>query len=252
MKRDAAVFTIVQNDSWMARRWLTYYEKHFAAEDIYILDHLLIDQPCTDEFKGRCQIQHIKYPFSFDHWWLKDTVCKKQHELLRGYNKVLLAEIDEFITPNLGKYTGLADYVKKFEGDVVKCTGYNVVQMNGEPPLDLESPLLAQRTHWRYHHHFNKPLLSQVQLEWRIGFHSADNYDDRPPDTDLYLVHLKWICLERLLKKNEEQCRRMWQFYDMINNLGYESRILNREQIAEYIDTMGPATPMPESIRQIV
>ena len=82
-RRGAAAFTIAQNEPAMLPLWVRYYEKHFAADDLYVLDHDSTDRS-ADAVAGRCRIVPVHRTASFDHRWLRGTVEAFQAFLLRS------------------------------------------------------------------------------------------------------------------------------------------------------------------------
>jgi hypothetical protein len=252
-KKEMCVFTIVQNDALMAERWIKYYERHFSSKDIYILDHLLYGKSCTDHIASRCNVIKLVNDFSFDHDWLKSTVEKQQIELLKGYRKVLFAEIDEFIVPDPDLYDGLEDYINRFNSDSVRVSGYNVIQVEGEPDIDLNQDcFLAQRSHWIYSLHFSKPLLTTVALDYTLGFHNANGFPESKIDRNLYLIHLKWMCYKHIIEKNKEACSRIWCFQDWHSMRGFEHKVLDVDHVKNYISNMGEPEEIPNKFRGLL
>lgn len=253
-KREMAVFTIVQNDPWMTARWHKYYSRYFEPQDIYILDHLLAGNGCADPFADRCNVDRVQYDLTFDHIWLKALVEAKQRWLLDRYEKVLFAEIDEFVAPDPNKYADLTDYIRRFSAPVGRVAGYNVVQVGDQPRLDLTADsILSQRTHWAAHEAFDKPLLATVPLEYTLGFHTAADAGRGTIDSDLHMIHLKWVCLDYLIEKNREICERRWSSYDWQSNMGVEHKMLSPEDVRGFIaSNMKPPTPIPEKFRHLL
>ena len=107
--------------------WVRYYEKHFAAEDLYVLDHDSTDGS-AEALAGHCQIVPVHRAASFDHRWLRGTVEAFQAFLLRSYETVLFTEVDEFVVTDPRHYAGLADYIARMTGLTARCAGFNVVQ----------------------------------------------------------------------------------------------------------------------------
>ncbi len=95
-RRSRAVFTIVQNEAGFLPLWLSYYGNHFDAEDVYVLDHDSTDGS-TEGLDGRCCVIPVHRDKSFDHVWMKSTVEAFQAFLLKAYDTVLFAEVDEFV-----------------------------------------------------------------------------------------------------------------------------------------------------------
>jgi hypothetical protein len=252
-KREMAVFTIVQADNWMAERWHRYYAKHFDSKDIYVLDHLLKNKGCTEKIEKDCVVQRLYHEFSFDHEWLCDTVKKKQAALLENYEKVLFTEIDEFVCPD-PNFKSLREYVGEFSGTTARVVGYNVLQAEGESSLDLSAKsILSQRSIWSRQEAFDKPLLSTKPLNFKVGFHEAESCERELIDEKLFLIHLKWCCLDRLLQKNAEICKRKWSHFDWISYRGAEHKMLEKQKVVNYIqENMKNPEMIPDRFRSVL
>ena len=69
--------------------------------------------------------------------------------LLKTYDWVMIADIDEIIVPDPDKYENLRDYMEKQTASSVRCKGYDVIEMSDDKPLDLSKKITGQRTHCR-------------------------------------------------------------------------------------------------------
>lgn len=123
---------------------------------------------------------------------------KKQAEFLalpNEYDWVLFSNCDEFIVAKSWKYKDLRDLMEKTDRDWVACEGYEVIQVEGEKPIDFSKRYLRQRKYWIKNYNYNKIILSKVYLDWVDGAHKLANMTDDESrafkNTGLYLVHLK-------------------------------------------------------------
>ena len=59
--------------------WLRYYSRHFAAEDLYVLDHDGTDGSAAEAARRcGCRLVPVHRDRSYDHRWLCETVCRRQ------------------------------------------------------------------------------------------------------------------------------------------------------------------------------
>jgi hypothetical protein len=251
-RRGAAAFTIAQNEPAMLPLWVRYYEKHFAADDLYVLDHDSTDRS-ADAVAGRCRIVPVHRTASFDHRWLRGTVEAFQAFLLRSYETVLFTEVDEFVVTDPRHYAGLADYIARMTGPAARCAGFNVVQQPDEPPISFDEPILAQRSYWHASHGYSKRLLSRVPLAWSEGFHAEYGAPDDPPDPALVLVHLHRVDYERCLARHRSTAGRNWSAEDVARGDGWQNRVAGDEEFDRWFhhgpDLDAPREMIPAHLR---
>lgn len=200
MKKSRAVFTMVYNESVFLPLWLRYYSRFFAPEDIYVLDHASTD----GSTEGTGFVRQLLPESTVDAELQRNYVQGKQQELISTYETVLYTDVDEFVAPDPEMGT-LGDYLGKFTSEYVNCNGYEILHMKGESPIDVNRPILEQRSHWFPNDDFlSKPLLTRIPMTWDVGCHTTPK--GKRQDKSLYLIHLHRmdydICLERHHKIN--------------------------------------------------
>jgi hypothetical protein len=255
--RRRAAFTIVQNEARFLPLWLRYYSHHFAASDIYVLDHDSTDGTAKG-LEGLCNVVEVHRDKSFDHMWLVGAVEDFQAFLLRSYETVLFAEVDEFVVADPDHYPGLGAYIDNLRGPAACCTGYNVVHYPEEPVLRFDEPVLRQRRYWhRSPRKYSKRLLGKIPLAWNVGFHAELNAPTIPPDPHLYLIHLHRIDYDNCLKRHRSASSRRWPEEDLKWNLGWHQRVIEPEAFREWFfhgeDLEGTERePIPERFRDVI
>jgi len=190
-----ACFTIVRNEQIRLPIWYKYYSQFFSDEHIYIIDNGS-EQPLKI---GSTNFSTLSF-HGMDHERINKHVKEFQKELLKKYDWVIFAEVDEFLVvdPDHGNLLSfMEEYDKKPEVMIHKARGYNVIHSKTEePPLDLSKPVLGQRKYWRQTSSYDKPLISRISIDWDLGFHGfveedisleLETYDPR-----LYLIHLHY------------------------------------------------------------
>lgn len=119
-----------------------------------------------------------------------DYINKKVKELLHKYDMVAIPDMDEFLVPDPDKYGNLGEYLDNFTGDGVRCVGYNVMEMPGALPLDIERKITDQREYWmRDSYFYDKPVITRVPIIYGNGLHKCDI--EFPQDPDLVMLHLR-------------------------------------------------------------
>jgi hypothetical protein len=171
-RRKAAVFTIVKNEPYFLRKYLTHYLKYFHNSDIYILDH---DSNDGSTHNLPVNVVRVSNELAFDHAWLRQTVMSFQVRLLRRYRCVVFAEIDEMLYCTRMPLNLLIDeFLEDKLSDYITCRGYEVVQYGEELPLTATDTIFSKRKHWFANSaSFDKTLISKVPLNWCNGFHKA-------------------------------------------------------------------------------
>jgi Glycosyl transferase family 2 len=230
-----AVFTIAQNEPVFLPLWLRYYGRHFDPADIYVLNHDSTDGSSAAA-EGISNVVGVHRDVSFDHTWLVGVVEDFQSFLLRSYDAVLFAEVDEFVVPDPERYAGVADYVARLDELVARCSGYNVVHYpDDEAPLRFDQPVLRQRRYWHPSPQwYSKRLLSRIPLSWNIGFHQEFNAPDIAPDPELFLVHLHRVDYEYCLDRHRAVTAREWYEGDRRFDLGWHYRVVEPDEFREW------------------
>jgi Glycosyl transferase family 2 len=262
--RRRAVFTIARNEAAFLPIWLRYYRRHFDPVDIYVLDNDTADGS-TDGLEGTCNVVPVHRAESPEGGgasllvWLVGTVEDFQAFLLRSYDAVLFAEVDELIVPDPRSYRGLGDYIDRLEGPAACCTGYNVVHdPDEEPPLRFDEPILRQRRYWQLSPRwYSKRVLGRIPLSWNVGFHDEYNAPGVEPDPELLLIHLHRVDYEYCQARHRASASREWPEDDLRFNLSWHQRIAEPEEFRDWFfrgeDLEGtPREEIPERIREVV
>lgn len=254
-RRPLAAFTIVKDEPIMLPLWLAYYGRDFDPADLYVLDHESGDGS-TAAVSDRCRVIPVHREVAFDHRWLRDTVEAFQSFLLRSYQTVLFAEVDEFLVADPRFYRGLSDYIHKLDRPAARCAGFNVVHQPDEPALRFDAPILAQRTVWHPSLRYNKRLLGRVPFRWTEGFHEELNVPDDPPDPGLVLVHLHRVDYDWCLARHRASAARKWSEVDIARGDGAQNRIAELGAFEEWFrsgpDLDSPPEFIPQHIRGVL
>jgi hypothetical protein len=244
--RRRAAFTIVHNEPRWLGLWLAHYARVFDAGDLFVLDHGSTDGS-TDAPDIGCHVVPVHREAAFDHHWLKTVVEDFQSFLLRSYDLVLFAEVDEFIVADPLRHAGLEAYLDALDRPAARCLGFNVVHQPDEPPLAFDRPLLAQRRYWHASLQYSKRLIARMPLRWSDGFHHEFNAPDDAPDPALLLVHMHRADYDSCLARHTASAARDWSEADLASGAGAQNRITEREAFDEWF-RQGPGLDAPREL----
>ena len=221
MKRRAAIFVPVKDETTFSPIWEAYYKRFFDKEDIYYLDFGSTHQINTD-----CKIIHTDYNILN-----VVEVIKGLEEtyalLLKDYEYVMQTDIDEIIYHK----TGLDNFIKNLDVDFVQTKGFELVHLpDKEPAYDPSKGILEQRKYWiREARFYDKILLSnhlisreETYASGNMGFHSSDitgttNDTNELFDDDLLLLHLHKFDYDTCLKRHLLWAEKKWEGDPMTN-----------------------------------
>ncbi|BAV06590.1 hypothetical protein FLA_2609 [Filimonas lacunae] len=220
---------MAHNESVFLPIWWKYYSRFFAAEDIYILDHESTDGSTSGPGFVRVPVSHPVV----DWGWHRDMLQQQQHQLLEKYEMVLCTDADEIVAPHPDTGT-LGDYMDRFGGGFVNCTGYEVLHnTTTEQPLDFSKPILEQRGEWFPNPAYSKPLLATEPMYWHGGLHSRVDGQTRE-DRSLYLIHLHRMDYDICHQRHMQRMSKPWNKRDVDENWGYQNRITEAEQFKHW------------------
>ena len=208
----------------------------------------------------------VHHASTFDHRWLSKTVSQFQSFLLRSYEWVLFAEVDEFVLPMPGACPAgqtLLDYVRGLGENpppAVRATGFEVIQQDDEVPVPgivyesgsnfslTAGDLIGSRDWGYYSRMYSKTLLASVPLNWTFGFHSVEGtaleVAQASPSSTLALVHLHRADFALALGRSRRSAARKWSQFDVERRYGWQNRIDNSSELRAFwsrdLDTNGP------------
>lgn len=213
---------MVHNEPVFLPIWLGYYGRHFAPQDIYVLDNESTDGSVGRDGFVRIPVEHDVV----DHVWMVETIQGLQHELLQRYDVVLVTDVDEIVCP-VPERGSLSDFLDGFDEEWVNCLGYELLHMRKrEPSLRLDRPILDQRSWWFFNGGYDKAALATVPMTWRPGFHGrADFHFNIEPD--LRLVHLHRMDYDVCLDRHRARRRRSWNPRDAREGWAAHNRIVD-------------------------
>lgn len=233
-KKNAAVFTIVRDESFYLPLWLRHYKRHFSNDDIYVMNNQSIDGSCDGLDVNLVEVLNEE---AFSHNWLISQVQSMQSELLERYEVVVFAEVDELIYC-LGD---LNEEIEKFKNSEYMYTNVHSMElvhnMAVEDKFQDGRTITGQRDYWCHFGLNDKPLITKTPLRYGPGFHRCD----KPVQFfgEFFMLHLHRFDFEIMLERHKFRKSR-WKFADD-GELGWHNKISDDEGVKKLLLT-DPAT----------
>jgi hypothetical protein len=282
-----AVLTIVQDEPIFFPLWYRYYNRYYAARDIYILYHPLPLETMTPSWLAEtvgtdANVIRVHQDTSFNHTWLRQQVEKFAAFLFGSYDTVLFTEVDEIVAVHPYKIT-YHDLDLRRSADrwwsnpdcktqpAVRCTGHEVVHnYESEDDLDVDrlaDGVLRYRSVWYPSVLYSKALLWRTAPAWHNGFHQAVALwdggsplsTDWPMDPNLLLLHLHKLDYRIARARLARTASRNWSTADMKGRVGIQNRLRSEDELREWwfrsIDDPSreaPLVPMPDDVKDII
>ncbi len=183
--------TMVADETEMLPLWLDYYGRELGHDNLFVLDDNSTDGS-TDDLP--CSVLRLP-PAPWKRKWSKarrGIINGLARGLLEVYDTVIFVDADEFLLPDPAKYDGLADYLSRGpDQEVIAGVGVDLLHDAAhEPPIDLSSRVLTQRSLVKIEPGMCKPAVKRVPEPWLAGGHGIRA--DFRVDPDLLLLHLKY------------------------------------------------------------
>lgn len=225
-----ACVTMVYNEVDFLPLWIAYYSKALGIDNLYVIDDGSDDG--STSLSGVNVIRIPKVPFNDER---RARFAGEFHRsLLNYYDSVIFVDADEFLVPDPDKYSSLLDYCGSFGGAAATAVGLNVYQViDEERPIDFSRPIFEQRRHARFISSMCKTAISREAIKWGAGFHSSS---PKPAiDDGLYLMHLKYVDMDRSLRRQRVTRELTWDEMALKKNYGGHQR-QSDEWVSKHFD----------------
>ena len=170
-KQTLAVVTMVYDEAALLPVWLRHYGRQVGLANCFVLDHGSADG--TTALAAVANL--VRLPRSpLDEVRRAALVSGFCNDLLGRYDAVAYTDVDEMLVADPAAWPDLPAYARSRPNDVVTSFGMDVLQVDGEPPLDLAVPVLRQRGWARPFSSLCKPTFVTRPVTWGMGFHYAD------------------------------------------------------------------------------
>ena len=202
LKRIAAI-TMARNDEFFLGRWIKYYGEQIGLENLYI--YLDGTDQVIPKNAGAAHIKKLPYrdmPRAAGDKYRIGLMNDLARELLKKYDIVIGCDCDEFLIVDPKTNKSLAEYLSEIKiKNTVSGLGLDVGQnMNSEPALDANMPILTNREYALLSTRYTKPVVKTVPLDWGSGFHSISGHNFHI-DKNLYLLHFGAVDMKMLMCK---------------------------------------------------
>lgn len=190
-----AALTMMYNEPVWAGVWARHYAGQLGAEHCTVLDHGS-DDGSADGLPVR--VRRLGRS-ALDETWRAAIVADEVRALLRRYDAVIHADVDELLVADPGQYEGLQGLAASVDVPVLTAIGLDLHHVpDAEAALDVAQPIGLQREWVRFSAAMCKPVLVRRGVDWAPGFHCCD----APLVLDrLYLIHLRYADLGAGLRR---------------------------------------------------
>ena len=202
LKRIAAI-TMARNDEFFLGRWIKYYGEQIGLENLYIYldgtDQVIPENAGVAHIK---KLPHRDMPRAAGDKYRIGLMNDLARELLKKYDIVIGCDCDKFLIVDPKTNKSLAEYLSEIKiKNTVSGLGLDVGQnMNSEPALDANLPILTNREYALLSTRYTKPVVKTVPLDWGSGFHSISGHNFHI-DKNLYLLHFGAVDMKMLMCK---------------------------------------------------
>ena len=145
--------------------------------DIYVLEHNALShiRTCVRNYP----VNVVQMTTNSTSYNVKPRVQKLQqlqHSLLKQYEHVLIADLDEWFLPDPILYKNLYDYLEKqhFE-EFIAPIGYEILPEDNV--IDWSRPVLKQRVKMGRLCGMDKPTLTRIPLRYTFATHAVPGQD---------------------------------------------------------------------------
>ena len=238
-----AIITLVRNEKFFLPHWIEYYSRVPGAQ-LVVLDHESDDGSTAGIDSLRVVHGMVHHPEMENASWMLHTVQHHMGGLLRsGYERVIYAEVDEFLIPDPERWVDLREYLEFTEDSgIVAARGWNVIHKPGDVPLPESGSLLMGRS-WKRSELYDIRMGGSKVPDWKIGRHGLKDAPN-DPDTDLRLVHLHYANRELGWERIQARMRGKPIAQD---GCGFQNKPRDRTEFDSHWDQMcEDGEPIPE------
>lgn len=187
-----AVITMVYEDEFFLRIWLSYWERFIPRKNIYVLIHGNYEE--HEAIAEGCNTIRVHRPpqtanSEINRWKMISGIASG---LTYMFKKVIYTDVDEIITLDPKTGTDLVQHILDLKNPVVSPFGLEVVdpiELQLDPINDL-APILTQRPFFSIGMPYSKPCIISTPTKWGSGGHFCDRQDIGLSD-ELFLFHLR-------------------------------------------------------------
>ena len=189
------VVSMVRNDSFFIRKWISYYGAQVGPENLFLLldGH---DQPfpeCPET------VNVIRFPLKKLNRAKGDSnranlVSNFARTLFLRYDIIIAHDIDEILVVDPDSKKTLSEYLQQpIRTASLSALGLDVGQhLETEKPIDPTRPFLEQRSFAHVSARYTKTIVAARPLTWGSGFHRVKGRNFHI-DPNLFLFHFGMV-----------------------------------------------------------
>ena len=187
----AAAITMVRDDAFFLRAWLSHYGEMFGRENCYVINHGRGQE--VAELAQGCNIIGIPGDphknFDIKRWGLLNSLTGG---LLRYYRYVVVGDVDELVVVDPEAGVNLRGFLEALpDGRILTPLGLEVIHRVDREEAPVGDTILGPRRHVRPAPHYSKPCIIGAPTKIARGGHFTQFPKLFTPDV-LYLMHLKF------------------------------------------------------------
>lgn len=245
MPPSVAIITTVYNEDVLLPLWVRYYGAELGLEHLYIIDDGSTDGSAAG-FADANVIRLEREPIDQDTRAL--AISLFHNALLKHYDAVIFADVDEFLVvdPLIG--LGLAEYIGRHAGAHTNALGLNLVHNQfAEAAYSGDRPVMAQRRFVEFSRSYCKQLIHKEDVFWLPGFHNTNQRMNL--GVGLYLFHLRALDYELSRKRINNRNRLAWSERSLTLGQGEQNRLDDSGYLKLFFhdDSRAFAAALPES-----
>ena len=235
MQTSIAIITTVYNEDVLLPIWLRYYGGQFGREHLYIIDDGSNDGS-TSGLEGANVIRLERAPIDQDNRSLSISLFHEQ--MLKHYDVVIFADVDEFLVPDPLTKLGLYDYIARHAGAHTNAIGFDIIHNQfAEPVYSHEAGVFSQRRYLKFSRPYCKQLIHRQPLTWSPGFHSTNH--KTVVGVGLYLFHLRSLDYELSRKRINNRNRLAWSERSLRKRQGEQNRLSEAQYLQQFFLAAG-------------
>ncbi|MEO8530604.1 MAG: hypothetical protein ABI459_05235 [Deltaproteobacteria bacterium] len=186
-----AVVTMVRDDIYFLKKWVSYYGDQFGRENLYIINHAR--ELAVAEAAAGCNLIGIPEgdtkKFDIKRWRLLNGFV---NGLLGYYSNVIVGDVDEFVVADPAHWTSLTDCLFHHrKAQVISPFGLEVTHLPSRETGDVTDKLLGPRRYAQIASYYAKPCILGDFTKLARGGHFAE-CDTLTMPKGLYLFHMRY------------------------------------------------------------
>lgn len=198
MKKQVCAITMVRDDIFFLKKWISHYSRQIGIENLYVLIHgNNLEAKTISKDTNIIYIpafnKSTTYTPGFDHdriYFMNNLA----NGLLRYFQYVIVVDVDEYLIVDPVRGQSIYEYLMSYKNkNKFTPMGLNVISRRSlDKIIDLNSPILTQRSNCQFSALNSKPVITRKVIRRSEGNHASDDYQLFIAP-DIYLFHLKFM-----------------------------------------------------------